>query len=285
MGSSAREFWSNRVINDRFIDAVEKQKRIETLRNQLRGHGGSCLMRVDPDEIRKYRARVGQLTIALMRLGVAPRWSGLIAWRGELGCLDSADHPNVDSRRLVDAIAPDFEFFDALWLVMVGDPDGRFPAFEPIFDCLESPEYVRMKAVGARVGVLKRRLGLRLDDWQLVGTTGLQADPRAYGYCVDAIWGDENWLRDEWSRQAAQVASGAALKVFAIRCASIGSESKAQFAQGATVWGWMGLGDVSRSSIRRTFNSSGLSVWARSTRRHRAKKKGLGEVSKCTFAR
>ena len=177
------------------------------------------------------RIRIVSILLALMRKGIAPRWSGLLDWRGNAGLLDRRSVFNVDS---------DVKLIDLLWLL------GE----EEIETCL------KFLTCQQKTGVLLHRIGadrfkslgcVKLYDGKLHASLKSAKDSFEKG--KDANKFLSLYTHNKMSRDKKKaLADEKALRVFAGRLGALAGQ-RARWAKGAEAYKMMTGLEIDRSDL------------------------------------
>lgn len=175
------------------------------------------------------RLRIVSILLALMRRGVAPRFSGLLKWKGNDGLLSRNSVFNVDS---------DICLIDLVWLL--GEDE--------IETCL------KFSTCQQKTGVMLHRIGA--DRWKSLGCVNLCDGKLQAGFdkANESLKKDPNKLlslytHNKMSRDKKKVlADEKALRVFASRVGAL-SGSRTRWAKGADVYKWITGLEIDRSDL------------------------------------
>ena len=202
------------------------------------------------------RVRIASIVIALMRRGIAPRFSGLLSWRGEKGLLKRS--------RLYEGgrFDGDIKLIDLIWLL------GE----ERIDDCF------KFSTCQQDTGLVLHRIGA--DRWKSLGCVNLCDGKLQAGFdkANESLKKDPNKLlslytHNKMSRDKKKVlADEKALRVFASRVGAL-SGSRTRWAKGADVYKWVTGLEIDRSDLGKECRAAEkfLSTWAPSARNQKVR--------------
>jgi len=239
----ARSFWCPERLG-RTLAAAERLSRreVEVLRLALI----EIEPEIDPDFSREkneaglatWRAQAGDLVLALMLKGVAPRFSGLIRFNGRPGLM-SRD----DLAKQAFGLSGDLRFFDLLWMLGIDEAEMALRYCEwqnaPVFMLrkLGVEEWNSFGCIELIEPALKRGI---------VKAQGLIDDDRKGIYCLtNGKFSDER----RWA-----IATSRALRLFCCRVAVL-TDTQERWARGAKVWLALAGETVDRANLRRDWAS------------------------------
>lgn len=215
------------------------------------------------DPVDAFRYVAGLTSFELSRRGIAPRWHGLIGWRGQPGWAG-------DRNELKAVIQSDSGLYDLVWLHWEFSGDKKVKpkhrAWAGLFEAGVIDEELVWKILGRKASAPEKLRLLGASGWKSAGCLKLidtETKARVVELSVDIDW-VRDWRKGQLRRvkeaDKGAIAERYAVSDFAARLV-LGEEEPASFRRwtdGARVYRWITGNATDGANFKRTMTAEGI---------------------------